>query len=549
MINFDALTLKAFISENYDYLKNAAIRKIQQPSRREIILHLRNNGENKKFYININPEFFHICFSDKLQDRGVFVPNEAPMFCMLLRKYILNSKISEVKQPFGERILELYFEYKDALNETVTLCLAIELMGKYSNIVLYNKNDGIIIGCAHNVGEEKSKYRELAGTLPYIYPEKQNKKDILNTNFEDFYFSGNIDENSFAYSVASEYFYITVPMVKQVIKYLEISDFNRNSIEKIYKKLQDTVSLRDFQPSCDKNFDEFSLVKNEQNNISNSVNEMIDNYFGQNQLKKILKQRKSSLYTNIDNQSKKLLKQIDIFKSKLSDIEKADNYRIKGDILMMNINIPVKEKVKLLNPYDNNLTEIELDERYSVTQNANRYYKLYKKTKSAVDYASSRIEELEEQLSELEEQKFYTDIASTVEEVNEISQELGIKTTIEAKKNKKETINLENYEIQGFKVYLGKNSTQNDYLLSKVASPTDYWFHPLNMHGAHVILKRNNFDVPEEVILFCAKLAKRFAKNNNEAKIPIIYTERKYVKKAKAKIAFVTYKNEKEIYC
>ena len=53
MINFDALTLKAFIDENSDYLTNAAVRKIQQPTRRELILHLRNNGENKKFYINI----------------------------------------------------------------------------------------------------------------------------------------------------------------------------------------------------------------------------------------------------------------------------------------------------------------------------------------------------------------------------------------------------------------------------------------------------------------------------------------------------------------
>ena len=186
MINFDALTLKAFVAENYNYLKNASVRKIQQPSRREVILHLRNNGENKKLYININPEFFHICFIEDIQARDIIIPDCAPMFCMLLRKYIQNSKITDVIQPFGERILELTFEYSDALEETVTLCLAIELMGKYSNIVLYRKNNYIIIGCAHNVGEEKSKYRELAGTLPYIYPAKQNKSDILKVKFEDF---------------------------------------------------------------------------------------------------------------------------------------------------------------------------------------------------------------------------------------------------------------------------------------------------------------------------------------------------------------------------
>lgn len=139
MINFDALTLKAFIRENYDYLKNASVRKIQQPSRREVVMHLRNNGENRKLYININPEFFHICFLQDIQLRNITIPDAAPMFCMLLRKYIMNSKIIDIIQPFGERILELYFNYSDALGEMTSLCLAIELMGKYSNIVLYNK--------------------------------------------------------------------------------------------------------------------------------------------------------------------------------------------------------------------------------------------------------------------------------------------------------------------------------------------------------------------------------------------------------------------------
>ena len=171
--------------------------------------------------------------------------------------------------------------------------------------------------------------------------------------------------------------------------------------------------------------------------------------------------------------------------------------------------------------------------------------------KTAIEYASSQYEEAENQLSALEEQRFYVDIATTIDEAEEISAELGIKADVVFKKSEKKTINLECHQIGDFKVYLGKNSIQNDYLLSKVASPEDLWFHPLNIHGAHVILKKNNSKetVPNEVLLNCALLAKRFAKVQNDAKIPIIYTERKYVKKANSKLAFVTYKNETEIYC
>lgn len=555
MINFDALTLKAFVQENVDYLQNASVRKIQQPSRREVILHLRNNGENKKLYININPEFFHICFMQDIQKREIIIPDAAPMFCMLLRKYILNGKITKVIQPFGERILELYFEYSDALGEKLSLCLAIELMGKYSNIILYNKNDSIIIGCAHNVGEEKSKYRELAGTLPYKYPEKQNKIDILQEDENIFAekMTGNFDETSFSYTVSSEYHYLTVPTVKQTLKALNIQDINKDNLKQIYKKLSEIVSLEKINPSIKNDYSEFSLVNSLNYSTQNSVNEMIDNYFEYNQLQKILKQKKAKLYLYIDTQIKKQEKQANILKDKLLDTEKADLYKLKGDLLMMNaynVKQLCEDKIIITSPYDNSNVEIELDKKYNIIQNANRYYKLYKKTKTAIEYASSQLEDIEEKLALLEEQKFYTDIASTINEIEEISTEVGIKSSTEEKKKKKPQINLESYDIEGFKVYLGKNSIQNDYLLSKVASPEDIWFHPLNMHGAHVILKKNNTKVPDSVLLTCAKLTKRFAKNtNNDAKIPVIYTERKYVKKAKSKIAFVTYKNETEIYC
>ena len=553
MINFDSLSLKAWVLENADYLTNASVRKIQQPSRRELVLHLRNNGENKKLYININPEFFHVCLAEDLQRRGISIPDAAPMFCMLLRKYIQNGRIAEVRQPFGERILEFRFEYKDALDEINTLCLAVELMGKYSNVILYNVKTGIIIGCAHNVGEEKSKIRELSGTLPYVYPVPQDKADICGENFEEFKekFNGNFDKNSVACEIANDYAYMTVSLVKQAFLALEIEKFDENNLKKLFETLKNTSSLSDFEPAISEDFSQFSLVKNSGFNPVNSVNQMINDYFEFNQIQKILKQKKLRLYAHIDTQIKKLKKQIEIFKLKLLDCEKADNYRVKGDILMMNINENVAPILKLQNPYDGEFVEIELDERYSIVQNANRYYKLYKKTKTAVDYASSQLEELENQLNLLEEQRFFVEIASNLEEIEEISLEIGLKTEQSGKKEKKKQINLEMHEIDGFKVYLGKNSVQNDFLLSKVASPEDLWFHPLNMHGSHVILKKNNSkeEIPNEVLLSCAKLAKRFSKANQDAKIPIIYTERKYVKKANSKIAFVTYKNEIEIYC
>ena len=186
MITFDSLTLKAWIEENREFLTGARIQKIQQPTRKDFVFTIRQKGDSRKLYININPQFHHVCFMSKENEakRLIEIPQKPPMFCMLLRKYLENAVIAQVNQPPYERILEFYIETFNELSEKIYLCLAIELMGKHSNVILYNHDTNIILGCAHNVGTEKSREREMAGTLPYIYPPKQFKNDILTYNGE-----------------------------------------------------------------------------------------------------------------------------------------------------------------------------------------------------------------------------------------------------------------------------------------------------------------------------------------------------------------------------
>ncbi len=181
MVNIDFLTLKAFLAENIDFFIGARLQKIQQPTRKDFIFLLRNTGLSKKLYININPQIYHIAIMSSVNEakRNLEIPKKPPMFCMLLRKYIEGAKISDVKVVDNERILELYFDIYDEIGDHRDLSLTIEFMGKHSNVILYDRISQIIIGCAHNVGAEKSRYRELKGGLKYIYPPKH----ISNDNF------------------------------------------------------------------------------------------------------------------------------------------------------------------------------------------------------------------------------------------------------------------------------------------------------------------------------------------------------------------------------
>ena len=96
------------------------------------------------------------------------------------------------------------------------------------------------------------------------------------------------------------------------------------------------------------------------------------------------------------------------------------------------------------------------------------------------------------------------------------------------------------------RIYIGKNNKQNDYIISKLASEDDLWFHTKDCAGSHVLLKTQN--VTDELILKCAELAKQYSSASDSSKIGVIYTKRKYLRKPpKANLGYVTYRNEKEI--
>ena len=542
MINLDALTLKLFCEENAKFFIGAKIQKIQQPNRTELLFHIRNAGETKKLYININPACYHICFITKETEekRNLVFPKSALMFCMLLRKYIQNAKIIKVDVPKYERILEIYFEYYDELNEKSQLCLAIELMGKYSNVILYNYDTNVILGCAHNVSSEKSRERELYGMLPYVYPPKQKKKNLLKTDYEDY--ENSVDIKNIAVSTANNYHYLTASLVQDVIN--NIVPF---SLECLYKKLLEILQIKEYFPCISNDYSKYYVVEFPDTFKCKNVNLMIDEYFSYHQAKNVIENIKSRIIKQINIQLNKLyslqLKQ----KQQIEKLNKAEEYKNKADIIMANLYyIKQADKNISLKDFWGHPVNIEFDINKTPEENANKYYFLYKKAKAAYEHASEMIKETNAQIMYFEEMKYFTENSDNISELTEIYNELNENS----KEIKNETQQVIDYiEDNGYRIYIGKNKKQNDYILSKLSSSEDLWFHPLNAPGAHILIKRNNTkeEVPENVILKAAILTKEFSSQKDNSKTSIIYTKRKYVKKAKNKLAFVTYKNETEI--
>lgn len=541
MINFDSLTLYLFKKEVFNFFIGAKVQKIQQAGRYEFIFYIRNIGETRKFYVNINPNTYHICFMTKETEekRNIVIPKTAPMFCMLLRKYIQNCKIVNIEVPDFERIFEIYFEYYNELNEKSVLCLSIELMGKYSNIILYNYDTNVIIGCAHNVSSEKSRERELYGSLPYVYPSKQKKYYILDTDFQTF--KNLTDINNIAVSVSSNFHYLTASFVQDLTDTL--IPF---SLEKLYEKLRLIFEQQEFFPCIADNYSKYYVINFINTFPCNSINSMIDEYFSYHQNRQIIQNLQSKIIKAVDNKLNKLLKLENKQKEQISKIEKADEYKEKADLIMANLYyIKSGEKKILLKNFEGNDIEIILDENKSPVENANKYYSLYKKIKSSYEHSIELLKDTKSQILYFEEIKFYVSDTENVSELENIYKEIYE----EKQENTQEKINIEFVNYENYKIYIGKNKKQNDYILSKISTSEDIWFHPLNAPGAHVIVKNNNprTEIPDNVILKAAQLTKEYSAQKNNSKTSIIYTKRKYVKKSKGKLAFVTYQNESEI--
>ena len=498
MVNIDFLTLRAFFIENAEFITGSRLQKIQQPTRRDFIFFLRNNGECRKLYINIQPQMYHIAFmsSDNEKRRNIIIPQKPPMFCMLLRKYLEGARISEVKTVKNERIIEFQFEAYDELSQKRLLCLTVELMGKHSNIILYDKDTSVIIGCAHNVGAEKSRYRELQGGLKYVYPpNSEGLSNELKLQFD-----------GLSQDKINEYLTKTIytPAVKND-RYTLFAEL-----------LPDSVPQK-------------------------SVNDLLDNYYSKEQERVNIKAEKTKLSEVVNTRLKKTNNSISKISSLLKKRDNTEKYKLYGDILTANLyqKCDYKKSINLFDYINNQNITIPLDETKSLNENAQRYYKLYNKSKTTKEKSMEMLASLNIEKDYLENVLYSINTAETYSDFCEIKTELGI---TEEKKNRLEKPAVEKININGFDVYVGKNNKQNDYIVSKLAKDDDYWFHTRLCAGSHVLLKTNGIEPKEDVIFECCKLARKYSSASQPSKVGVIYTRGKYLRKPPAApLGYVTY--------
>ncbi|MDF2504026.1 MULTISPECIES: NFACT RNA binding domain-containing protein [Clostridium] len=562
----DGIYIYSILCELKDKFIGSRISKINQPEKDELNFLIRGvDNKNYRLLISASSSYpkIHITKNNKTN------PLTPPMFCMVLRKYLLNGRIVDIRQVSTDRIIIFDFESVDDLGFNSIYSLVVEIMGRHSNITLIRQRDNIIMDSIKHITPEINRFRSLYPGIKYVYPPKSERLNPFDFNKSDFtnYLTSNaidIDEKMFSKIFTG----VSKPLSKEVFfrlsKNIKMDNINSNDIYEYIANLFNDIKNYKFSYNA---YSENGIIKDfsciDLTNLStmdkieyNSSSELLENFYFEKDRADRLNNHSVDLQRIVNTNLDRCLKKDQILSQKLLECETKDKYRLYGELLTSNIySIKKGEKnVTLQNYYSENLENITitLNENKTPSENIQKYFKKYNKLKTTEKMAKIQLEANSKEMEYL--QSVFTNIKNCEDynEIEEIKKELietgYIKFNNKNKKKSSKTSKPYHFtSSDGIDIYVGKNNFQNDYLTLKFADKRDIWMHTKNIPGSHVIVKKLG-PVPDKTLEEAAGLAAYYSKAKHSNNVAVDYTEVKNVKKPSgAKPGMVIYLTNKTI--
>ncbi len=555
---FDGIVVSAMVRELGNSIKGGKIEKIYQPEKDQLLFHIHNK-KRFKVIVSTNSNSARISITDENIKNPVTPFN----FCMLLRKHIQGGRITDIIQYKKERVIELPIETLDEMGYKVSKKLIVEIMGKHSNVILVDNENGKIIDSLKRISIDVSRERQLLSGMIYKYPPSQNKVAIEELNIE--YLDKMIDFNSSA--SLKKQILNTVQGLSPVVAE-DIAD-RSNSIEDIFmalNKIDEQVKNNILSPKIyfkedktplDFHSVDIEILKNRCEYKSySSLSETVEAFFSLKENSNRVKQKSVDMKKTLKFHLDKLKLKVKRISEDILEAENSEIYKLKGELLIANLhNVKYGDsQVTLNNYYNGEPINIALDKRLSPSDNAQKYFKKYSKAKTTVKEKTIQLENTKKDIEYLESVATFLENADTVDAIEDIRKELSdgryIKKKKEVGKVKKKKIEVATFTTSdGFKFVIGRNNLENDYVTFKMASPKDLWFHTKDIPGSHIILFTERKEPTEDAIREVAEVAAFHSKGKYSENVPVDYTLAKYVKKPNgAKPGMVIFTNNSTIY-
>lgn len=556
----DGLVVRA-IRDELQACIGGRINKIHQPTENDIILHIRAQGQNKRLLLSASPTYPRVHFTEQ----SSFNPLEAPMFCMLLRKHCEGGVIDAIEQVGMERILQFHIRHRDELGDLSMKMLVIELMGRHSNMVLLDPAAGTVLDGIHHVTPAISSYRVVMPGSRYTAPPEQGKQDPLTVTagqFADAMAESGEDKQPAERLVAA--FSGISPTIASEIVFRAHATGCSDGLWTEFHKLMELVRSSHYSPTIVQGTNGktyFSITAlaslGHDAKVYDSISSCLEEYYGDKAERDTIKQRMADLLKLLQNERNKNVKKLDKLEETLEEAKDADRFRILGELLTASLHTIGKgdKRVEVVNYYDEEQKPItiELDPLLSPSENAQRYFKRYTKSKNSLIAVNEQMGAAREEIRYLETvlQQIGHASLQDIQEIREELMEQGYiryrgKKSAKRKKNDKPVI--ANFlSSEGIPIYVGKNNTQNEYVTNKLAHANDTWLHTKDIPGSHVLIRSNVFG--ETTLHEAAQLAAYYSQAKSSSSVPVDYTLIRHVRKPNgAKPGFVIYDHQKTLF-
>ena len=539
----DTVMLSALVAELRPKLEGARIDKVRQPEREQVLLSIRNKGENMRLLINAGAGSGRVALTRQSFEN----PAEPPMFCMLLRKYLVGARIEKLTQPNWERLLMVDIISHNELGDSVCLKLAIELMGRSSNLVLVG-DDGRIIDCLRRMEYGGDVQRRMLPGMIYRLPPAQKKPLIFDCDRAQIESALNSSEDGKPLDKRLlDSFSGLSPLVCRELVHRAFYDIS--CLPDALEAFLESVRAGEFTPTLltkDGKPAEYSFMQLKQYGSEyeqqslNSFSELLDAYYSKRELSERRRRRARELSHSVKTARDRIQRKLVCRLEELERTYGREEIRKNAELLTANM-YRVKRgdsSVTVEDYYTDGCpsVEIKLDILKTPQQNAAAMFKEYNKLKTAEIHLTALVAEGEKQLDYLNSVLDELERAETERDLAEIRRELletgYLKKQKGAKPDKsKKQGPMRFISSDGYEILVGRSNSQNDELTTKTARRTDIWLHTKSVHGSHVIISCEGREPPERTIAEAASIAAYYSQGREGGKTAVDYTAVRFVRK------------------
>lgn len=567
----DGAFLSRLIQEISADALGAKVDRIFQPGREEILIVLRWRGGSGKLLLSANADAARLQFTNAAFEN----PKTPPMFCMFLRKHLGSARLVEIRQLGLDRIVHLIFEAQNELGDTIKITVAVEIMGRHSNIIVVDQNNKIMESIKH-VDEEMSSVRQVLPGMSYILPPKQNKLDPRTAPPEDIMTRLDSGRDVELSKALMDVIQGLSPIAARELAYYvnrgehspysALTENQRDRLRFILGRLGETLrspvgegDLAAPTVVFDLSGKPKDLSFLEIHQYGHSVmtrgcdgySALLDTFYSERDLVERIRQRSGNLLHLLITTTERITRKMALQKEELLQSTQRETLRRYGDLLHANLYRLEKgmSSVRVENFFEEGMpeTEIPLDPSLTPARNAQRYYSEYRKADTAEKKLKELIAQEEDELIYLDSVFDALSRARTEAELTAIRSELTEQGYLrkERKKYEKQKPGAKGKKLpkeeklppmkylstDGFTILCGRNNVQNDRLTLRESRNYDIWLHTQKIPGSHTIIITDGKEPPASTIEQAAMIAAYNSKARESTRVAVDYTIVKNVKK------------------